>query len=102
VVLPDPFRCPAAVGTRFRVSIGVSFEGPTGLPVRFLSGMMAMSQRVPWVAGTGFKIPEKQGSENRNDQRKTAVTLAVTAGHGVERRRVELPTSSLRTKRSTS
>ncbi len=46
---------------------------------------------------------ERELCENTgNVNEKTSVTSGVTEVHGVERRRVELPTSSLRTKRSTS
>ena len=46
---------------------------------------------------------ERANRENAgNVSEKPSMTLSVTEGQGVERRRVELPASSLRTKRSTS
>ena len=54
-------------------------------------------------AMTGRLSEERaNGGSAGNVNEKPPVTSGVTGGHGVERRRVELPTSSLRTKRSTS
>jgi integrase len=52
---------------------------------------------------TGRLNEERAKCENAgNVSEKPSVTIFVTEGHQVERRRVELPTSSLRTKRSTN
>ena len=52
---------------------------------------------------TGRLSEERAKCENTGKiSEKPSVTLSVTEGRDVERRRVELPTSSLRTKRSTS